>query len=92
MWHKRAIENYFPDSRYENIGCDVSAMSRLRPEQRDYFKIENKTVKGYDKNSLDRLLEGLDRNMLEANLKKFRIGDKEYSEMELFLLKLVKII
>lgn len=92
MWHKRAIENYFPDSQYRRIGCDVSGISGLWPEQRDYFKIESKSVKGYDKNSLDRLLEGLDRNMLEANLKKFRIGDNEYSEMELFLLKLVKII
>lgn len=92
MWHKRTIENYFPDSRYENIGCDVSAMSGLTPLQRDYFKICEKSVNGYDKHSLDRLIEGLDRNMLEANLKKFRIGDKEYSEMELFLLKLVKII
>lgn len=92
MWHKRAIENYFPDSQYHRIGCDVSGMSGLRPEQRDYFKIENKSVKGYDKNSLDLLIEGCDREMLEANLKKFHISDRQYSEMELFLLKLVRII
>ncbi len=92
MWHKRAIENYFPDSQYNRIGCDISAMSGLTPGQRDYFKIDKDSVSGYDKHSLANLIEDCDRDMLESNLKRFTVGGKEYSEIEIFLLKLARTI
>jgi len=92
MWHKRAIENYFPVEQYKKLGCDTTNLEVLTDTARDYLKIESKSVKGYDKNNLPKLLDNLDLSAFEKKLKKFDIDGQEYSEIEIFLLKLVKII
>ncbi len=92
MWHKRAIENYFPIIQYKKLGCDTSQLEALDNYERDYIKIESSSVPKYDKTDLPKLLSGLDRTTIEKNLKKFTIDGHEYSEIEIFLLKLVKII
>ncbi len=97
MWYKRAIENYFPDEQYVNAGLNISALDGLTHIQRDYALIGgNKRnpplVTDYSKSSLPDLLPGLSRQKLERHLRKFTIDGTEMSEMQLFMLKLVKIL
>ena len=97
MWYKRAIENYFPDEQYVKAGFDISGIRGLTSKERDYKLLGgNKShpplIKGYGKDSLKKLVEGLSREKLERNLKKFNIEGIEISEMQLFLLKLVRIL
>lgn len=97
MWYKRAIENYFPDEQYVKAGFDVSAIRGLSSSERDYRLLgRNKNnpalIGGYGKDSLKKLVKGLSREKLERNLKKFNIDGIEISEMQLFLLKLVRIL
>ncbi|MDE6791706.1 MAG: hypothetical protein K2J48_01285 [Muribaculaceae bacterium] len=97
MWYKRAIENYFPDEQYVKADFDVSVIRGLTPEERDYKLLGgNKShpalIRGYEKDSLKKLVKGLSREKLEKNLKKFDIEGNNISEIQLFLLKLVRII
>lgn len=97
MWYKRAIENYFPDEQYVKAGFDVSAIRGFSAEERDYKllggnKNHPSLIGGYGKNSLKKLVKGLSREKLEKNLKKFEIEGIKVSEMQLFLLKLVRIL
>lgn len=91
MWYKRAIENYFPGKQYSAHGIDTSLFPASALEQ-DYFKIEAGSASGYDKNKLPKLAEKMSRADYEVNLKRFGVNGDELSEMQLFLLKLVKII
>lgn len=97
MWYKRAIENYFSDEQYNNAGFDTSALSSFTQQQRDYAliggnKSNHTLVRGYDKASLQNLLPGLSRTKVERHLKKFSVNGVEMSEMQLFMLKLVRIL
>ncbi|MDE6227078.1 MAG: hypothetical protein K2M63_06135 [Muribaculaceae bacterium] len=97
MWYKRAIENYFPDVQYVKAGFDVSGIRGLTLEERDYKLLGgNKThpalIRGYKKDSVKSLVNGLSREQLERSLKKFNIDGMEISEMQLFLLKMVRIL
>lgn len=88
MWYKRAIENYFPNDRYVAIGSDISKLPEENPE-RDYVKFD-KSI--YDKSDLPKLANGMTYSKYESNLKHFVFWGGEISELQLFLLKLVKII
>lgn len=95
MWYKRAIENYFPDEAYRNVGCDTSAVVGMEACDRDYLKIPNKdggSITGYDKSMLPMLIHGMTRKKFEDNLKKFDVKGVKYSEFEIFLLKMARII
>lgn len=92
MWYKYAIDNYFPNKCYEAIGADVNTIP-LNIE-RDYFNFDK--VSGYSKNQLPLLVQNMNRTDYEKELRKFsiHIGGKQevVSELQLLLLKLVKII
>lgn len=89
MWYKRAIENYFPDSQFEDIHADLSTMPTT-PTDRNYKKLGD--MQGYHKNQLPKLAEKMSYSMYEDGLKHFYPNGKDMSELQLFLLKLVKII
>ena len=91
MWYKRAIENYFSDEQYVAQGIDTSRFP-MEAEKRDYFKIDAGSATGYGKNKLPLLAEGMGRAGFERGLKQFDIGGQKISEMQLFLLKLVKVV
>lgn len=91
MWYKRTIENYFPNQQYEKLDINTSNFP-ITPLKRDYFKINQHTANGYQKGSLPLLVEGMSRNDYEIGLKRFTINGKTISEIQLFLLKLVKVI
>lgn len=88
MWYRRAIENYFPKERYEEIGVPIED-----EELSDYINI-GKIYKthGYDKSLLPKLAEKMSRSMYERNLKRFNVNDVNMSEFQLLLLKFVKLV
>jgi hypothetical protein len=91
MWYKRSIENYFPNPRYEAIGVTVNSIPVDRRD-RDYYKFENGKPLGYNKNYLSQLPDTMGRHDYEKGLKHFRLNGEDLSELQLFLLKLIKII
>lgn len=91
MWYKRAIENYFPNAQYEAQGMDVSKLPEV-PAERDYYKIDGGSVLGYDKNKLPVIAKKMSRTDYERHLMKFSLNQMTISELQLLLLKLVKII
>ena len=97
MWYKRAIENYFPDEQYIKAGFDPSPLNTMTQHQRDYALIGGKKsnpqlVNDYSKGALKDLLSGFSRAKIEKHLKVFNVNGENISEIQLFLLKLVKII
>lgn len=90
MWYKRAIENYFPNSAYNAVGMDTSNVVE-ECEIRDYLKLSD-LIQGYSKDKLSQLTSSMSRNDYEKNLKHFNVNGEELSEIQLFLLKLVRII
>lgn len=97
MWYKRAIENYFSPERYQSVGFNITPFYGLTQTEIDYKMIggkanQNPLIPSYKKNSLSRLIVGLSRNELENILKKFQINGVDMSEIQLFLLKLAKIL
>lgn len=91
MWYKRSIENYFDDECFTK-----SSMGAVQTNgnQRDYVKIDSSTSTGYDKSRLPELASKASRERMETGLERFycpNIG-KQVSEMQLFLLKLVKLM
>ena len=89
MWYKRAIENYFPDSQYVAINVDMTTMPTT-PVDRNYKNLGKMTR--YKKHDLQKLTIGMSYAMYENGLKHFYIDNVEMSELQLFLLKLMKII
>lgn len=88
MWYKRAIENYFPKESYRSIQANIENIPNTA-EERDYLKYDENI---YQKKDLPKLTEGMTRSKYEETLKKFPFNGDEISELQLFLLKLVKII
>lgn len=88
MWYKRAIENYFPKERYEELGIPVGddGISDYTNIGSDYKSC------GYKKDLLPKLAKGMSRTMYEQNLKRFVVNGVGMSEMQLLLLKIVKIV
>ena len=91
MWYKRMIENYFLDNAYLHIGCDLTNFNTL-PEVRDYRQINGKTIRGYKKDDIARLTEVMSWRDYNRGLKQFPHNGIMYSELELLLFKLCKII
>lgn len=94
MWYKRAIENYIPLSHYQSLGMTPKP-SVLPILQWDYLKINEDSMEEYEKSKLADLKDsGLGRVDLERGMKNFycREAGKEITEMQLFLLKLVRIM
>lgn len=94
MWYKRAIENYFPVSRYDAMGCDTCNISGLTRLERSYFKINEKrhSVPGYRKGEISKLVKDLSKKDLIAELDSLDVDGTIMTEMHLFLLKLVKTL
>ena len=91
MWYKREIENYLTNDHYEENGVDVSGFP-TELKQRDYFKI-SESVPGYHKSKLSVIAEKMSRADYESlGLRFFTVNGLQISELQLFLLKLVKII
>lgn len=91
MWYKRAIENYFPNEQFRRIHCDCSHVPS-EPIERDYFKINGSSIPNYGKSHLPRLVEDLSLSQLEQPLMYFTTGGVNVSEMQLFLLKMIRLI
>lgn len=93
MWYWNSIENYFPDRVYEEYGYDTSAIPPA--PQRHWTKISDcfiGTKKSFKKSDVANLGATMNRKDYEQGLHKFDIGGKSVSELQLFLLKLVKLI
>ena len=91
MWYKRAIENYFPNEQFEARGYDTSQFPADQA-QRDYFKIDGNSSQRYSKDKLPTLTQGMSRDKYERGLKHFNVDGTDMSELQLLLLKFVKII
>lgn len=93
MWYRREIENYFPKSQFEKLKYSLTI-----PESDDSFykKADEKYKKTngakYNKNDLPNLTNEMDRCKYDNNLQQFNINGINVSELQLFLLKLLKII
>lgn len=92
MWYKREIENYLTDNHFKEIGVDTSNFpSNL--QQRDYFKITPENASGYNKAKLPLIAKKMSKADYDSmGIKSFFINGVNMSEIQLFLLKLVKII
>ena len=92
MWYKREIENYFTDDCYIKENVNVSGFPAVS-NQRDYFEIDKSSAPGYDKPLLSSVAEHMSRSDYDTIAsKKFLVNGELLSEIQLFLLKLVKII
>lgn len=92
MWYKREIENYLTDNYYEDNGVDISGFP-VNLQQRDYFKITSESARGYQKSKLSAIAGEMSRADYESlGLRTFTVNSLQISELQLFLLKLVKII
>ena len=89
MWYFRAIENYFPPKQYVAVGLDPS---KVDEEVVDWHYKNLNSLPGYEKKNLSMLTKGMSYDDFEEGLKRFPPGDESQSEMQLFLLKLVRII
>lgn len=89
MWYKRAVENYFPKECYERMGINVDECD-ASPLGWDYYNIGN--IAGYKKNMVPNLVSDMSRQKYEKRLKHFCINGVDMSEMQLLLLKFVKLI
>lgn len=89
LWCFREIENYFPAKQYEAIGLDPVSCKDKNPDwhYKDLGKIPN-----YDKKLLSKLTKGMTYDDYETGLRIFQLPGGSLSEMQLFLLKLVRII
>lgn len=92
LWYKRAIENYFPDTCYIDCGYNPTVIWPSFPADRNYKKIVDKGKGQFQKKDLPFLPLNMSRNDYETGLQHFNIGGQDMSELQLFLLKLVKII
>ncbi len=88
MWYFRAIENYFPPKQFIALGLDPSKAEGVSPDWH-YKKLG--TIPGYKKDQLDQLTKGMSYDDYEDGLQHFPSPDGP-SEIQLFLLKLVRII
>lgn len=88
MWYKCAIENYFPKENYRMIHADTSKIPD-NEEEKDYLKFDESI---YHKRDLSKLTQGMTYSKYEQSLKRFPFYGTDISELQLFLLKLVKII
>ena len=92
MWYKREIENYLTNDHYEENGIDTSGFPQSL-QQRDYFKITPESAPGYQKSKLFSIAEKMNKADYDSmGLKMFFMNGINMSEIQLFLLKLVKII
>ena len=89
IWHKRAIENYFPAEQFDNLGFQSNTAPTV-PADWSYKDLGK--IKRYDKKHLFNVSVGMSRTTYEANCSQFIVGGESMSEMQLFLLKLVKLI
>lgn len=93
MWYKRTIENYFPERVFMNVGINTN-LCALGVADWNYKHIVERG--GYKKKMLSDIAKGMSLNDYENNLQGFDVSvnntTEHMSEMELFLLKLVKII
>ena len=95
MWYKRAIENYFPASQFDNLGLQ-SATAPVAPSDWSYKNLGGKKrgvgIRGYKKSRLSDVSYGMSRVDYNTNCSSFNLNGLNVTEMQLFLLKLVKLI
>ncbi|MCH5312360.1 MAG: hypothetical protein J1E57_10470 [Prevotella sp.] len=89
MWFRRTIENYIPDEQYKRLNVQLDTMP-ANPQDRNYKKLSE--MSGYAKHKLPDLVERMSYADFEHGLMHFQCGGEDVSEMQLFLLKLVRII
>ena len=89
MWYRREIENYFPDSSFRTIGKTLKPGKSLF-EKNYYANVEE--YYSYKKNNLKKLAAVTTRSDYEKGLQHFIINGIEMDEIQLLLLKMVKII
>lgn len=88
MWYFRAIENYFPAKQYMAIGLDPT---QVDGDVADWHYKDLSSIPGYEKKNLSKLTKGMSYDDYEDGLQHFPFQGG-LSEMQLFLLKLVRII
>ncbi len=96
MWYRRELENYFPDSVF--INSKFQRKVGLPPFEDNHYAdvleyyAPNKRTEKKLKNSFPLLSSYMTRELFEKNQMVFSIGEKHFGEIELFLLKIVKIV
>lgn len=92
MWHKRAVENYIPNSAFQSMRLNTNVLP-ANPKERDYFKIDGTSLQNYGKSSLPKLAPKLTWKEVNRACRTFDTeGLRNVSELQLLLLKWVKII
>lgn len=89
MWFRRTIENYIPDEQYQMAHVQLDTMPAT-PPNRNYKKLSE--MSGYAKHKLPNLVKSMSYADFEQGLMHFQCNGEDVSEMQLFLLKLVRII
>ena len=89
LWYFREIENYFPAKQYKSINLDPDS---CKDKNADWHYKDLGTIPGYDKKNLSKLTKGMTYDDYEEGLRAFHLPGGTLSEMQLFLLKLVRII
>lgn len=103
-WYKRAIENYFPKIEYGKLGLDMTDYPdddsydyvKFPIEETAQWKKIHRTKPDkqriYQKNMMKDIGISMTMKDYEKNLKSFEIQGIQFSELQLFLLKLAEIV
>lgn len=89
MWYKRAVENYFPKEKYLELGVNVDE-AESSTNGYDYYNIGN--IHGYKKDMVPDLSHRMSRADFEKKVKHFNVYGVQMSEIQLLLLKFVKLV
>jgi hypothetical protein len=84
--------NYFPDSSYVTCSYNPIVIWPADPTDRNYKKIVDKGKGRFHKEDLPKLANSMSRYDYENGLQHFIVNGQDMSELQLFLLKIVKII
>lgn len=94
MWYKRAIENYFPALRYEELGMNTDILPDNQ-EGYDYFHFkepEHQTEGCFRKTMVRDLGQNMSIQDYRNSTKIFDVDGGRYDEMLLLMLKIAKIV
>lgn len=89
MWYRRAIENYFPNKQFRYAKVDLKTMPSV-PADRNYKDLGS--MNGYAKHKLPKLTTNMAYADYEHGLVHFQTTMGNVSELQLFLLKILRII
>lgn len=92
LWRKRAIENYMTPEAYEAVGMNADRYADCDLPERDYLKVDGSLIPGYNKNRIAEVAKSMSHADYESVCDRIGVNGEVLSEIQLFLLKMAKVV